>query len=410
MGEHGRVDHLVALLGFLRLFMQFFQWRSLQFRLLQLLLFAQRAGDALDAVLIGQARHTVSAVRQVLACQVQLQFAVHRAHGDTADAVVFVDVVASPGPVDGDVAAQRAAVHDPHGEIAACAAVAVAVQNPLSRVPYRPRDDGFVVVRLEVLVFLVDVPFGLVVVEVGRPRLACQNVAAVALVAEHGNHPSRRPVPGHFLVLLEMARRPLQVDERLRDLRGAAAVEQHVVHEPHRIRFRLVDDQFADPVPVRPVLDDLVIAQQGGGEKAAPAEAPLQRQQHCLALHVALFLGHHRQHEQDDVAGGLQCVNVLLLEKHLDGRVHVLQLAHPLDAVHKVPGETGDRLRDNHVEAARQRVLHHQAEGGSVLRIGSGEPVVRIGAAVDPLGIGLDLPLVLVLLQLNGNRLVQVVR
>lgn len=65
---------------------------------------------------------------------------------------------------------------------------------------------------------------------------------------------------------------------------------------------------------------------------------------------MALFLRHHGQYEQYDVAGGVQGVKVLLLEEDLYGRVKFLELAHPTDTVQKVSGEAAHRFRDDHVD------------------------------------------------------------
>lgn len=130
-------------------------------------------------------------------------------------------------------------------------------------------------------------------------------------------------------------------------------------------------------VPVRNLHP--VIPQQSGGQETPPAEAPFQRQQHGLALHVAFFLSDHGQHEQDDIAGGVQGVQVLLLEEDLNGRiVLVLQLAYPADAIQQVPGKSRDTLGDDHVDLPGHSVFHHELEGGTVVCVGAGEPVVYL--------------------------------
>ena len=125
---------------------------------------------------------------------------------------------------------------------------------------------------------------------------------------------------------------------------------------------------------------------------------------------MAFFLGHHCQHEQDDIAARIKGTNTFLLEIHGDGRVVILQRPDPCDAVDEVPGEAADTLGHDHVELALLRMLHHELEGTAVLRVCAGIAIVHEGAIIDPVGIVGNQFLVGLLLQLHGRDLVLVIR
>ena len=249
------------------------------------------------------------------------------------------------------------------------------------------------------------------VVEIRRPGLAGKDIAAVLLIAEDVSHSVGRPFSVAELGAdLVQPCLPLQFRQRFRDGRQRRAVDQHVIHEADRARFILVDAQVSadDGARIVPV-DHLVVAQDGGNQEAATAEAPFQRQQHCLALHMAFFLSHHCQHKQDDVAARIEGINSFLLEIHGNRRVVVLQRPDPCDTVDEVPGEAADRLGYDHVEFALLCVLHHELESAPVLRICAGVAVVDKRAVVDPVGrVRNQLPVVF-LLKLHGNDLVFIV-
>ena len=220
----------------------------------------------------------------MLVFQVCLQGALRPAHGDAAYVEVIIQREARPGTVHGDKAAQYTVVDDAHWQIAAGAAVAVAVQDTLGSVPDGAGHDGFVVVRLVVLVLAPAVGPGLVVVEIGRPGLAGENIAAILLIAEDvANRAGRPACVAEFGADLVPARFPLQFRQRIRDGCQRCAVDQHVVHEADRPRFILVDahapaDNCARFVPV----DHLVVSKDRGKQEAAAAEAPFQAQKHRL--------------------------------------------------------------------------------------------------------------------------------
>ena len=65
---------------------------------------------------------------------------------------------------------------------------------------------------------------------------------------------------------------------------------------------------------------------------------------------------------------------------------------------------------DKRISLSRDNALDHELEGWTVLGIRPGEAVVLIGAYVLPLGIRLDLVPAGVLLHLNGDQLIDVVR
>ena len=346
----------------------------------------------------------------MLGFQIGLQIAFLQPHGNAAHAIVLVRLVACPCAVDGNVAGQDAPVDHPHGQVTSIVAVTAAVEDALGGVPLRPRHDGLVVPRLVILVLFATVFARPVIVKIGRPRLARQYVAAVALVAHHAAHRGSGPARVGPAAHLSQPGLPAQLRQGGGDLRGAAPAQQHIVHQPHGPRLVFVDGQHLLP-PAVPVRDfDAVIAQQRRREEAPPAEAPFQGEQHGFALHVALLFRDHGQHEEDDVAGVVQRVEVLLLEEYRDRRFVFLEAAHPADAVQQVAGEAAHALGDDHVDLAGHGVLHHQVEGRPVFRVGAGKAVVHIGAGVFPLGIRTDHVAVVVLLQLNGDDLVDVIR
>ena len=410
LAEHACADHLKSLFdGWGVFLLVLFHGLALKLGLDAFFHVAQFTGNALDAVVVSHAHEAFPCIGKMLVFKVCTKLALFHAHGDTADAVVFILLMTRPGSVDGDEAAQCADVNDAHGNVGAGVPVAVAVQNPLGGIPLCPRDDGVMMRRLVVLVLLVAVLHGLVVVEVGRPCLAGKDVAAVALIAHHRCDAGCRPFCVGCSVTPASAGFTLQLGQGFGDLLCAAAVEQHVVHEPDRLRLLLIDHQF---LAVDSVFNhiDLVIAQQLRRHEAAPAEPPFEGEQHGLALHVRFLLGDHCQNEKNDIAGGIQRVEVFLLEQYRDRRVLLLQPAHPADAVDQVSRKAADGFGDDHVDLSRQCVLHHPLKAGTMQCLCPAESIVDIQAAELPFWVAADHFPVVFLLHLNGNGLLDVIR
>ena len=410
LAEHACADHLKALFhGWGVFLLVLFHGLALKLGLDALFHVAQLTGDALDAVVVGHAYKAPACVGKMLVFKVCTKLALFHAHGDAADAVVFVLLMPRPGAVDGDEAAQCADVDDAHGNVGAGVPVAVAVQDSLGSVPLCPGDDGVMMRRLVVLVLLVAVLHRLVVVEVGRPGLTGKDIAAVAFIAHDRCDAGCRPFCVGCSVTPASAGFTLQLGQGFGDLLCAAAVEQHVVHEPNRLRLLLIDHQL---LAVDSVFNhiDLVIAQQLRRHESSPAEPPFKGKQHGLALHVRFLLGNHGQNEEDDVAGGIQRIEVFLLEQYRDRRVLLLQPAHPADAVNQVSRKAADGFGDDHVDLSRQCVLHHPLKAGTMQCLCPAESIVDIQAAELPFWIAADHFPVVLLLHLNGNGLLDVIR
>ena len=382
---------------------------ALQLRLDALFHIAQLTGNALDAVVVGHPHKPAARVRQMLVLQINAKVALFHAHGNAADPDILFLLMPRPGTVDGNVAPKGACIDDSHGNVSAGVPVAMAVQDALGCVPLRTGDDGIVVRGLVILVLSVAVLHGLVVVKIRRPCLAGEHIAAVAFVAHDRGHTVCGPFGVGRSVPSASAGLTFQLGQGFGDLLCRAAVEQHVVHEPHRLSLFLVDDQL---LPVDAVLNhlNLIVAQQPGRQKAPAAEPPFEGEQHGLALHVRFFLGYHRQNEQDDVAGGVQRIEVFLLKQHGNGRVLLLQPAYPADAIDQITGKTADRLGDYHINFACHRILHHPLKAGPVESLRTTQPIVDIQASELPFGIAADHFTVIPLLKLNGDGLLDVIR
>ena len=116
----------------------------------------------------------------------------------------------------------------------------------------------------------------------------------------------------------------------------------------------------------------------------------------------ALLLGDAGHDRQQHLALAVQRVDVLLLE--IDLHVMLLQLADGGQGVHRIPGEAGNRLGDDQVDLARQRILNHAVKALAFLRAGAGDalvgvdfhklPVVAVFPGFDMLGVVLHLRII----------------
>ena len=195
-------------------------------------------------------------------------------------------------------------------------------------------------IRLKILILLAVVLLRLVILVVGRIRFTRQHVAAVLFVAHGADDALCRPMRVQRAVPAPAARRDRQFGQYVRDFFRRAAAQQHRIHPAHDARFVLVDLQHLLMTAVSIRHFDLVVAEQTRRQKPAPAEPPLERQQDCLALHMAFFLRDHRQHEQDDAARLRHGIKMLRLKKYADRRIVILQRFDPADAVHQIPCES----------------------------------------------------------------------
>ena len=82
-------------------------------------------------------------------------------------------------------------VDDSHGQVSAGMVEAVAVQNPLGRVPLGPGDDRVMVSGLVVLVLFAVVLLRLMVMEVWRPGFSGQHIAAIAFIPQRRSYSCR---------------------------------------------------------------------------------------------------------------------------------------------------------------------------------------------------------------------------
>ena len=326
MGEHIGADHLKAFHRHTLLFLLLFHRLAFKLSLDSFFHLAQLPCNPLDPVIVRQPGNPASAIRHVLILQIRLQLAFRQAHGDAADPVILVRLIPGPGTVDGNIPGQCAVIDHHHGKVAAFMPILVTVQDALGGVPLGTGDDSVMMPRLVILVLLSVVPFGLVIMEVWRPGLAGKDIATVPFIPQHGADPALCPAGIRLSVDLSLACLPPELSQGGSNLRDAAAVEKHVVHEPDSLRLILIDLQHLLMTAV--TIGDLylVVSQQGGRHKPPSAEAPFQGEQHGLTLHMALFFRDHRQDEENDVAGGVQRVQVLLLKEHRDRRIMLLEL------------------------------------------------------------------------------------
>ena len=125
---------------------------------------------------------------------------------------------------------------------------------------------------------------------------------------------------------------------------------------------------------------------------------------------MAFFFCNHGQNKENDVAGGVQSVQVLLLKEDLNGWIPFLQLSDPADTVQQVSGKSADGFCNDHIDLSCHSVAHHELEGRSVVRVCTGETVIHIGADILPFRICLDHVPVVILLHFNGNQLINVIR
>ena len=162
------------------------------------------------------------------------------------------------------------------------------------------------------------------------------------------------------------------------DHQRAQAVQEVPVHPPHHCGLCRVDDQLAA---------HLVIAQEPGAvdHRDALLEAVLYAQADVLADGAALLLGDGGEDGQYDLALAVQRVDALLLEHH--AHVQRPQPPHHGQAVQRVPGEAGDGLGEDQVDAARLGVREHAVEAVPPGEARAADPLVGIDARQGPAGM-----------------------
>ena len=126
----------------------------------------QLTGNTGNAVVVHESRKPMSAVWQVLFVEIIVQFVVQKPHRDLCRPVVVLRVEACPGTIHGNEPGQHAFVDDPHRQIFSLMPEPPAVQDTLCSVPDTAGNDRFMMVCLEILVFLAPVFLGFVVLEI----------------------------------------------------------------------------------------------------------------------------------------------------------------------------------------------------------------------------------------------------
>jgi len=111
---------------------------------------------------------------------------------------------------------------------------------------------------------------------------------------------------------------------------------------------------------------------------------------------LALRLGEAAEQRNQELAGLRQCVDVLFFKDDAD--TPVLEGADDLEAVHRVPSETGGGFRKDHVNAAPFAGGNHAVELGPLFHTGAAQTLVRKNTSHLPIGVLLDFLRVIILL------------
>ena len=166
-------------------------------------------------------------------------------------------------------------VDNPHRQIRAFMVITAAVQNALRCVPCCPTDDGLMMIRLEILVFLAVVLFGFVILVVGRISLSGKHVSAVPFVSHNGNDPVCGPVCIQRPVSATTSGRDCHLCKYIGHLLWSTTVQKRGVHPSDYAGLCLVDGQdlFLAAEAVRDL--HFVIAEKAWSQEPPTTEAPL---------------------------------------------------------------------------------------------------------------------------------------
>ena len=170
----------------------------------------------------------------------------------------------------------------------------------------------------------------------------------------------------------------------------AAALQVAGVDQPHRLGLFRVD--------LRPAVRPPAVAQRPAvleGDIALFHALTYPRddiQTHGLALR----LGKAAEQGDQELAGLSQRIDVFLFKDH--GDAPGLEGADHLEAVHRVPGEPGGGLGEDHVDAAPLAGGDHTVELRPLFHAGAGDTLIREDSSHLPIGIFLDFLRVIVLL------------
>ena len=126
--------------------------------------------------------------------------------------------------------------------------------------------------------------------------------------------------------------------------------------------------------------------------RAARFKTLLDPPLHVFGNGSAFFLGERRQNRQHQLPFRADGVDPLFFKIHI--HMQRLQLAHRLQQRDRVPGEPGNGLREKQVELSLAAIVQHTQKFVTVVFC-SADALVGIHAAVQPIGMALDQPVVI---------------
>ena len=109
---------------------------------------------------------------------------------------------------------------------------------------------------------------------------------------------------------------------------------------------------------------------------------------HVLRNAPALLLRKARHYSDEQLTLGVEGPDVLLFEEHLGAML--FKLPYGRKAVHRVPCEPADALRDYEVDLARERIRHHGLEALPLFYARPGNTLVGIHASKYPVLMPFD--------------------
>ena len=152
------------------------------------------------------------------------------------------------------------------------------------------------------------------------------------------------------------------------------------------------------------------IPEQLGSQRNAVIQTHTKRGLHGSASGVGLFLGHSRLEGQSKLRVIIQREDGLTFKENTNRWITLGKVSDNANEIHHITSKTRNTLRDNHVDFAAFRICNHFKELLTLIQRSTGNTFISIDLDECPMRMLYNKVLVILLLQLKGSGLPDIVR
>lgn len=237
---------------------------------------------------------------------------------------------------------------------------------------------------------------GLMGAEIGREGLTGKNITTMALITQDLNNTRGSPVD------IAKVRLTPQGIESIRNLLRGVSVQIHIESKLDGGCFLGIRNKLTISI--------VHISEQFGSQRNAVIQTHTKRGLHGSASGVGLFLGHGRLEGQSKLRIIIQREDGLTFKENTNRWITLGKVSDDANEIHHITSKTRNTLRDNHVDFAAFCIGNHFKELLTLIEGSTGNTLISVDLNECPMRMLYNEILVILLLQLKGSSLSDIVR